>query len=1585
MNRGKLLGTLLCGGVVACGSAAEEQSKARDPLLNGDPIGNVDSATDPTVLIKFRSKPDLPNGQPTAFGNGTLISQTAVITAAHILMGEDPADTFVTSGNPAVRLERDAVAPFHFAPGFKRDGKTTPVDLAILFIDSPFSPAAEIPELDCDPAIPSALICKSYSVHTDLGTRTSAGVGNLNTVALPFKSPEFNSWEIDYGPRKPNSLGFGKFQSSQSHGDSGVGCYEDTLGDDELSVVNTDGHPVITKYDPADHSKTQIKPNETIGHGTMVAPFCPWIQTTLEGGKKAVSLQHADSDSSPDVVALTQVSGDTFVLGIDSTQNGFQSFDVEADPSAETQGLALGNYTGTGRSLVTITGGSLSVLSVKEGPKPALIGAPTATYSALAKQRMNGDSIDDLVAQRMDGKIDVFLGSSAGLTFNAAIDPVALRLDSDFLPDFVWLNGSAGIGTSSSRFGQSFRNVNPATITLNAVHAGTFQRQTGASQGIEDIIAVGTDSAGGGVVIWCPSNGNGVECEPAIEARFATGRDPTSVIVDDLNTDGLDDLVVQYSNNPNRVFFAKPDGFTPLAPKSHRTFVPLPSLVPEVKPRPDLVALNDEGGLIQFTFIDSLGNEIGPVPTPFPFEEPLVVLAANPNDDGEVPTAANVLALEPGAVPFMDVVVLSGDQLFMLVSNGDGTFGVETLNAPPGTLNIEAGDVTGDGIDDIQALLDDGSVTVFAGSPSGLDPVGQNFTGLPTPDAEDGKMLLLSGLGVDTVGATEARFRISVAEDDLGALDELNVQVFDGDNGGLHQFEEQTNVLKTCYRLSADPCGDGNAGSCSGGPTPPVELVTVSSDTLGDDVWDTIFQGAHAPQASIAGDGLPPYNYELRVFLSDDCAVLPTPGSTLSVATADAFKVRSNGMLSMPAGEFSLVGSDSDGEFGVSGLPYLRATNFDGNFDLPIAVGSSATEIQLKEADADDTTDATPGVSLGANAEIQYRLLNPSGNPVNLVGAENTAATQLVTNPSGNNDGLAALDVETRIHTIGAPTTGTYTWQWQNVRATNAFHVFTPFGSPTTHEVLGARRARPKLTTAEQPYYWEEREVLQAALPIVLGRKLPDGTLEGTSIELVDAAAAAAILDNAGATLDGELQRQLLVAKLNAVRGGMLGENLAGALVYGTTTTVRSTLSAADDAVAGVDVLRDDRKTQRLITLLSSVNLGEITYQQPGVPFPELPMADLDADGILDLKDNCPAVANPDQADEDDNRIGDACNVRPFADCVLARSPEHLTAFFGYENPLSRRTIAAGTRNRILSSAGEREFEQPSEFDLGFQVGVFAADFADDESLSWELEGELAIADRETVACSGRELAQVDFVPQAALFGSESVVIGDHVSVRAASEHASIVSGGEVIVGGESSVGNVFAAGRTLLGGRSVIEGAAATGAALERQQGAKVLGTARDGAVFRTHSLAWHVQFAASAQDALLSPNEVRTLSPGDYGKVVVPSGAALTLAPGRYRFAALEVATGGTLALGAGETVIHVHASLVHRGETRLSGSASVVLGYFGSAAAVLDASFEGTVIAPNATLQLGAVRNSRFVGAFFARSVEVQPSSIVEFARR
>ena len=38
---------------------------------------------------------------------------------------------------------------------------------------------------------------------------------------------------------------------------------------------------------------------------------------------------------------------------------------------------------------------------------------------------------------------------------------------------------------------------------------------------------------------------------------------------------------------------------------------------------------------------------------------------------------------------------------------------------------------------------------------------------------------------------------------------------------------------------------------------------------------------------------------------------------------------------------------------------------------------------------------------------------------------------------------------------------------------------------------------------------------------------------------------------------------------------------------------------------------------------------------------------DFDEDGFSNADDNCPAVSNPDQADGDDDGIGDACDVPP--------------------------------------------------------------------------------------------------------------------------------------------------------------------------------------------------------------------------------------------------------------------------------------------------------------------------------------------------
>ena len=50
-----------------------------------------------------------------------------------------------------------------------------------------------------------------------------------------------------------------------------------------------------------------------------------------------------------------------------------------------------------------------------------------------------------------------------------------------------------------------------------------------------------------------------------------------------------------------------------------------------------------------------------------------------------------------------------------------------------------------------------------------------------------------------------------------------------------------------------------------------------------------------------------------------------------------------------------------------------------------------------------------------------------------------------------------------------------------------------------------------------------------------------------------------------------------------------------------------------------------------------------VLWERSLPPYP----TDVDADGVLDANDNCPAVANADQADLDDDGAGDACDPCP--------------------------------------------------------------------------------------------------------------------------------------------------------------------------------------------------------------------------------------------------------------------------------------------------------------------------------------------------
>lgn len=80
---------------------------------------------------------------------------------------------------------------------------------------------------------------------------------------------------------------------------------------------------------------------------------------------------------------------------------------------------------------------------------------------------------------------------------------------------------------------------------------------------------------------------------------------------------------------------------------------------------------------------------------------------------------------------------------------------------------------------------------------------------------------------------------------------------------------------------------------------------------------------------------------------------------------------------------------------------------------------------------------------------------------------------------------------------------------------------------------------------------------------------------------------------------------------------------------------------------------------------------ADVTWVAAPVPVPVpvptvTPPKDTDRDGIPDASDNCPEVANAGQADDDGDKVGDACDVLPPGDApVIAGTNAQVTAISG--------------------------------------------------------------------------------------------------------------------------------------------------------------------------------------------------------------------------------------------------------------------------------------------------------------------------------
>jgi hypothetical protein len=184
------------------------------------------------------------------------------------------------------------------------------------------------------------------------------------------------------------------------------------------------------------------------------------------------------------------------------------------------------------------------------------------------------------------------------------------------------------------------------------------------------------------------------------------------------------------------------------------------------------------------------------------------------------------------------------------------------------------------------------------------------------------------------------------------------------------------------------------------------------------------------------------------------------------------------------------------------------------------------------------------------------------------------------------------------------------------------------------------------------------------------------------------------------------------------------------------------------------------------------------------------------------------------------------------------------------------------------------------------------------------------------------------------------------------------------------------------LNDRTHINGLVKTGGTLTRRNNVVVTGPVTEHAAFDPPvTFRREVVFPPGpGTDVLLEPDQQATIPPGRYGLVRVKSRAKLFLSTGAYFIDTLEVLEPqAQLVLDElnGSVQMYVLQPFAFRGAIVSNKPIpELLIGVINGGALRLESPFTGTIIAPKADLVIGSVPGNIQSGAFFAKTIEIQP---------
>ncbi|WP_438039397.1 hypothetical protein [Sorangium sp. So ce128] len=231
-----------------------------------------------------------------------------------------------------------------------------------------------------------------------------------------------------------------------------------------------------------------------------------------------------------------------------------------------------------------------------------------------------------------------------------------------------------------------------------------------------------------------------------------------------------------------------------------------------------------------------------------------------------------------------------------------------------------------------------------------------------------------------------------------------------------------------------------------------------------------------------------------------------------------------------------------------------------------------------------------------------------------------------------------------------------------------------------------------------------------------------------------------------------------------------------------------------------------------------------------------------------------------------------------------------------------------------------------------------------------------------------------------ALHASQSLRIAGGVTLRdvnGAPAPAVNVGTGLLEVNAATRTGSLVSGGNVWLGSQTEATGTVQAAGTITKQAGAAIVGTELAATPLDPlGNLRFTVDFPSLVSVPPVGPDTTSSLAPGGYTSVSVGSRSTLDLSSGTYYLDQLQMQPQSIARLdtSAGPVIVYVRQLLDFKGGVQIVGpDSSFFLAYLGTGTVSLESAFNGTIVAPSATLRLAPVGSPGHRGSFFGQTVE------------